>query len=172
MLSRNLPLGGEKKAKALMIRLTQTIFACRWPIRFPLGSYLAITLLLLLAGCSSDTNNSPLVGRWQIAELDDIADRVVADADELDNANSKMTIEFESSGKLITVTSIGSINSSKVGTWKLLRYHSERGVMEIECVLQSQRTQHEIEMTSDDKIRWVPPNLAGTDNRVLFERAK
>ena len=133
---------------------------------------LVLVVLVLLAGCGTPPVDNALVGRWQIAELEEVAERVVDDVEQLDSANSKMTIEFQSSGELKTVTAIGSINSEKVGTWKLLNHDTERGVMEIECVLQSQRTQHEIEFESDDLIRWVPPNMAGTSSRMQFERLK
>jgi hypothetical protein len=44
--------------------------------------------------------------------------------------------------------------------------------MKIRCDLAMQSTEHEIEFENPDTIRWIPPNLAGTRQKIRFIRAK
>lgn len=131
----------------------------------------------LLAGCnSSNSESNRIVGDWQIVEVEEVADRVgEASGGEQDEAQpapnpSNMVVQFQSSGRLATETAIGNINSVKNGTWKFLSYSEASNTMQIECNLAGQITEHEIEFMSADLILWVPPNMAGTSNRMQFRR--
>lgn len=126
----------------------------------------SILVFVLLAGCTNRTDKR-LVGTWQIADAESISQRVGAD-EHSDPPN--MTIDFASSGLLTTSTKMGSIDSSKQGTWKITDSEESKNLLTIQCVLQTQTTEHEIQFLSDDLIEWIPPNMAGTTRKIRFER--
>ena len=128
-------------------------------------------LLGLLAGCSGPTpEERQLIGLWKIADVESVADRVSGD-DEI-GAEAKMSVEFQTGGRLITRTKMGSIDSTKNGTWHFVRFDPASKKMMIECNLQTQVTKCEVEFAGPDQIKWIPPNMAGTSKRISFERAK
>ena len=136
-----------------------------------LASFGLVLCLGLLAGCSNVTpEEKQLVGLWEIADAESVADRV--SFDDQSDSDSKMTVEFQSSNRIITKTKMGSIDSTKNGTWKVVSFDASTKKMVIECNLQGQVDQCEIEFTSPGKIKWVPPNMAGTSKLIAFERVK
>lgn len=136
-------------------------------IRKCLFVVLAAVLCSTLAGCGSQTDGR-LVGKWQVAKPDSI-NRKVSGA--TSGETPKMVVEFFSSGKLVTTTQMGKIDSVKTGTWEKVSSPEEDGPIQIQCQIGIQTTTHEIEYQTDS-IRWIPPNLAGTTQKVLFVRLK
>ncbi len=135
----------------------------KWPkLIVPTSGLVSICLL---AGCS-DSIHSPLVGTWQIATAEFVSQDVAAD----DTSESNMTVEFLATGKLITKTQMGKIDSLKEGTWKVRR--ADDSEIELQCTLQMQTTQHVVRWVDKDTIRWVPPNMAGTTSKLTFQRKK
>ena len=130
----------------------------------------ALLAVFLLAGCHSP-DRAKIVGQWKIAEASKLSQKI-GGAEDSDSDDSKMTIHFDRSGKLRTDTSMGNIKSTKQGTWRFLGYDEPKGQMQIECTLGMQTTEHDIEFQNDDTIVWIPPNLAGTSQKVRFIRAK
>ena len=124
-------------------------------------------MLILLAGCREMTEQR-LVGKWRAAKPDSI-NRKVGDDEAAESP--KMTIEFSSSGKLTTTTRMGKIDSIKTGTWKSLVSDEAAGPIRIECQIGMQSTTHEIDYQGGT-ISWIPPNLAGTKQKILFVRVE
>lgn len=87
---------------------------------------------------------------------------------------SAMRIEFRRNGRLQTLTRMGRINPNpKQGTWKLIAGGNvSDGNITIECTLLGQTTQHEIRFIDEDTIEMVPPNMAGTHQKLRFQRAR
>ena len=125
--------------------------------------------ICLLAGCTRVTEEQrKLIGKWQIADAESVSERV--SSDESTTMSARMSVEFQSSGQFITQTKMGNIDSTKQGTWKIASYDPTENVMKIECVLQMQKTECEIEFLDKDEIKWVPPNMAGTTQKIRFRR--
>jgi hypothetical protein len=139
---------------------------------FRSNQWRTFTLLVvsLLAGCLS-SDGAKIVGQWELAEAAKLSDKVVNE-EEADSGGSTMTIQFDRSGKLQTNTSMGLIKSTKQGTWRFLGYDEPKSQMQIECTLGMQTTEHDIVFQDSDTIDWIPPNLAGTSQKVRFIRAK
>lgn len=129
---------------------------------------LLITVLLIsLAGCSRVTEEqSKLIGNWQIADAETVSERVSSE----DASTAKMTIEFQSGGKFVTNTKMGSIDSTKQGTWEVVSFDAANNVMTIQCELLSQKTQCEIHFLKPNEIEWIPPNMAGTTQKIKFRK--
>ena len=125
-----------------------------------------LLLCLMLAGCS-DPRRQMIVGTWVMDEVELVADQI---GNETSAESPNMLVQFESSGKLLTETTMGSINSQKVGTWKLIEYDAAKKTLVIECDLQQQKTDHEIVFEGESTIRWIPPNMAGTTDEMTFRR--
>ncbi len=131
----------------------------------------SLLVVSLLAGCTS-SDSAKIVGQWKIAEAAKLSEKIVNDED-ADSSESTMTVQFDRSGKLRTNTSMGNIKSTKHGSWRFRGYDELNGQqMQIECTLGMQTTEHDIEFQDDDTIVWIPPNLAGTSQKVRFIRAK
>jgi len=146
--------------------------------RFSLGSALGV-MLWTLAGCSSQIDER-LVGTWRAEKPSSLNQRLSVNEEEGKEeqlaASPQMTIEFARSGGLTTTTRIGKIDSVKTGTWRTLSSQDqsnedESSRIRIECQIGLQKTEHEIEY-SDHSIFWIPPNLAGTRQKIRFVRAK
>lgn len=134
------------------------------------GHLITLLAVSLLAGCAPP-DSAKIVGQWEIAEATKLSKKIVND-DDTDSGDSRMTVQFDRSGKLRTNTAMGNIKSTKQGTWRSLGYDEPTGRMQIECTLGMQTTEHDIEFRDDDTIVWIPPNLAGTSQKVRFIRAK
>lgn len=137
-----------------------------------LQRFLPIILIssCLLAGCSRVTEEeSKLIGQWQIANAESVSGRVGSEDDIA--ASARMSVEFQSGGQFITQTKMGSIDSIKEGTWKVISYDSANAVLTIECDLQMQQTQCEIKFVKPDEIDWIPPNMAGTTQEIRFRKS-
>ncbi|MEZ6096951.1 MAG: hypothetical protein R3C03_22470 [Pirellulaceae bacterium] len=128
-----------------------------------------LLLALAFAGCR-DAETSKLVGRWELAAVEDIADQV-GDAAESDN-DPKMVLEFQAGGTLRTKTNINTIHTEKTGTWFSIGYDQTSKVLEVECKIGQQTSRHPITFVSEDVIRLVPPNMAGLNEQYQFKRAK
>jgi hypothetical protein len=128
--------------------------------------------LILLAGCQSETERL-LVGRWDMSNVGHVVQRL---GDEFntdksaDGEDPRMTVQFAWRGQLQTITMLGKIQSTKTGKWRIVRYDPAKNILQIECDLQGQTTTHDIEFETDDTIRWIPPNLAGTNRKLKFQR--
>ena len=81
-----------------------------------------------------------------------------------------MTIRFFHSGQLETKTRMGSVDSTKTGSWELIEYDEQQQRAIVRCQLYGQETEHEIELLEDGGIRMVPPNLAGLKTKIKFVR--
>lgn len=87
---------------------------------------------------------------------------------------SAMRIEFRRNGRLQTLTRMGKITPNpKQGTWKLISGDiASDGKITIECNLLGQTTEHEIRFIDEDTIEMVPPNMAGTHQKLRFLRTR
>lgn len=129
-----------------------------------------IAICLTLAGCGNKIDQR-LVGKWQISKPDSINKKVAGDQTDEPSGQPNMTIEFSSSGKLTTTTQMGKIDSVKTGNWQVLNSQEDSKRIEIRCQLGMQTTEHDVDFEGDS-IRWIPPNLAGTKQKIRFDRAK
>ena len=133
------------------------------------ASFIAVMCVVLLAGCSP-TETDKIAGKWVIQDVGAISKKVGGE-DEPSAGEAKMSVRFERSGRLTTTTAIGEIDSTKNGSWKVLIYDPEQSAITVECMLQGQTTEHEIEFKDDQTIMWVPPNMAGTTKKLRFVRS-
>lgn len=127
--------------------------------------------ILLLAGCSS-TIDERLVGSWQIAQPESLTKKVAGEdqSPSEPTVNANMTVQFHRSGTLTTTTRMGKIDSVKTGTWTAISENRNSDIIQIQCQLGMQATEHEIELIDSDSIRWIPPNMAGTKQKLRFVR--
>jgi hypothetical protein len=134
----------------------------------------------LFSSCS-DPNRQKIVGRWRLQEselltgrLDDnpTSDDDQPESDPILESRNQMTIEFERSGVLRTSTRIGKIDREKIGRWKLVRYDSADQILNVQCTLGLQTTEHEIQLIDENTIELVPPNMAGLRLKLRFQRAR
>jgi hypothetical protein len=85
----------------------------------------------------------------------------------------KMLLQFHPNGKLKTTTRMGSFDPPpKEGSWRQLSFDDAKNVMTIECTIGTQVTEHEVAFLDNDLIELVPPNMAGTNNKIKFSRSK
>ena len=139
-----------------------------------LVSILMLALLASLAGCS-DPAAAPLIGRWQVSDPNRVAGRVNQDDPEIlpksaDEMGSRMTIEFKRMGGLRTTTRMGNVQQEKIGEWRIAGTNDDTERLQIECDLSGQTTECEVEFLEDGRIRLEPPNMAGTNLKMTFER--
>lgn len=131
-------------------------------------------LATLLAGCSG-SNEHNLVGTWQyrgrLSPLEAAGNDAVPGAD-TGAAAPGITLQFSRGGKLRTETHQGSIHTVKEGTWTWLHYDPVSHVGAIQCRLLDQKTDHRLEFVGPDAIRLSPPNLAGIEQQLLFQRQR
>lgn len=131
-------------------------------------TWLTLTLAAVCAtGCGNPDRNQ-LVGKWTLDNSKRVEKRI--SAPEESSPASRMSLEFRSGGKLITITKMGDIDREKRGTWKFLTYREEEKVAEIECVLGMQTTKHDVQILPDNRIKLAPPNMAGVDLKLTFQR--
>ena len=151
----------------------------RHRLRIPKGwSIGPILIVLLLVGCG-DSGRSALSGRWQLAAPEKLARRLGPESREgalgpvpSDGmTGQRMELVFGAWGALKTVTRVGSIDREKTGEWDVVSRSPDGRRMTIRCTLNGQTTEHEVEFLDGDRIRLVPPNLAGTDSRLEFHRS-
>jgi hypothetical protein len=129
--------------------------------------------IVLLAGCGSETETRgrPLVGTWVLEDGDDVARRTTsADSTTEAPSESRMQLDFASGGRLETRTNINAIDSRKAGTWQAIAYNESSKVMDIECNLDGQKSDCEVEFLSADRIKLNPPNMSGLNLKLTFKR--
>lgn len=84
-----------------------------------------------------------------------------------------MILQFRSNGSLKTTTKMGRVEPPpKEGKWKMLAWDESKQMMNIQCTLGDQTTEHEVRFIEPDLIELIPPNMAGTNNRIKFRRMK
>lgn len=131
---------------------------------------LFLTLAVLLSGCG-DPNRKKIVGEWEVVTPARVANRLKdSESNSTSNDGSRMRIDFRSNGTLSTQTSMGSVDSLKEGRWELLSFDEARSQLRLKCTLGLQESQHDVELVGLDKIKLVPPNMAGTDLKLTFKR--
>ncbi|MFK7769100.1 MAG: hypothetical protein AB8B55_17890 [Mariniblastus sp.] len=138
-------------------------------LRILLASLIACTFF----GCGNP-NRAKIVGTWEIDQADRVMDRIneedLSDQDELENDSPKMMIRFLSNGQLKTVTNMGTIKQQKIGTWNLVSANEAANELIVSCEIQSQKSEHEINIIDGNTIKLVPPNMAGTTTKLKFKR--
>ena len=83
-----------------------------------------------------------------------------------------MTLDFLSSGQLVTTTKLGKIDSEKKGRWRMIEF-TPPAKMTIECSLDQQSDQSrqlEITWIDDETIRMTPPNMSGQKMKLNFKK--
>lgn len=134
---------------------------------------LALLCACIFAGCSGSADREKIIGTWNLDQVDNLMSRLQQDDNETgedaDNA-PKMSLHFESNGKLRTETNMGAVNQSKQGQWKLISFNENQQVMKVSCTLNEESTEHEIAFVTKDMIKLVPPNMAGTTKMLKFHR--
>jgi hypothetical protein len=139
--------------------------------------FFAILLSAMLVSGCSPYSNSPLCGEWEIASADSLLRKLgqrTEKEEEIDSSQPpKMVLKFRANGKLTTMTRMGRLDPpAKEGTWEELSFVSEKNLMVIKCKLGNQITEHEVQFLETDLIELVPPNMAGTNNKVKFIRSR
>ena len=94
-----------------------------------------------------------------------------ADATDQDGEPPRMSLHFQNTGVLETVTQLGKINSVKSGSWKLLHEDSSEKTT-IECSIGGLTSEHEVRWVDDSTIRLAPPNMSGQKMILKFVRRK
>jgi hypothetical protein len=146
--------------------------------------FLALAVLAV-SGCST-TIDHELVGVWVLDQADDLADRVGQKISAIDPASASgnqteappetsvgqadpppMQIEFSRTGQLTTATRMGGIQSDKQGTWSV---KSAGPPLVIAFEIAGQPAETEIEWIGADRIKMVPPNMAGLTMKLVFRK--
>ncbi|MEM7454553.1 MAG: hypothetical protein AAF456_09415 [Planctomycetota bacterium] len=143
-----------------------------------------LALTAVLSGCGNPYR-AKLTGKWELETAGSLSSRLDNDGSSGDDAadanagsgealpgESKMTIEFRSTGELITTTNIGSIDHSKTGTWELVSYDEATATATIKSILEMQETETLVKFENDDTIEMIPPNLAGLSLKHTFTRSR
>jgi len=135
---------------------------------------LLLALLATIVGCS-DPAAAPLIGRWNVSDPGRVAKRVNPDDPEIppdfaDETGSRMTIEFRAMGGLHTMTRMGNVRQEKTGSWRVVGHDVDASRLRIECQLGGQTTRCDVALLDDGRIRLEPPNMAGTNLKMTFER--
>jgi len=81
-----------------------------------------------------------------------------------------MTLDFRGGGRFYTQTSMGNIESEKQGTWRVIDFDEASSVLKINCQIDVESTEHEVEFLSEDLIQLAPPNMAGLTLKLKFRR--
>ena len=129
--------------------------------------------VVLLAGCASETETRgrPLVGTWVLEDGDEVARRTASTESFADEAKAaRMQLKFASGGRLETRTNINAIDSRKAGTWQAIAYNESTKIMDIECNLDGQKSNCEVEFLGADQIKLNPPNMSGLNLKLVFKR--
>lgn len=83
-----------------------------------------------------------------------------------------MTLSFSNNGQLITTTKMGSINSKKMGRWRMTNFDPP-ATMTIRCFFEDfddQGRELEVTWTDDQTIRLTPPNMSGQKMKMNFKK--
>ncbi len=140
-----------------------------------------MVVCLLVAGCGVAPQYN-LVGEWhytgRMTPFETKAD--ARGTDSLENHvewdpgddESGIRLTFGRWGKLITRTDQGPVHTEKIGSWTWLHFDPARQVGVIQCRLLGQKTDHRVEFLGPDRIRLNPPNLAGLDQELDFEKVR
>ena len=147
---------------------------------------MAFLVLSSCLGCANE-NRQKIVGSWTMIKADRLAQRVNVAADSAENNESEstsavanpdeadlpmMTLDFRSSGQLVTTTRLGKIDSEKQGRWRMIKFDPP-STMTIECYLDQQSDQsRQLEVTwiDDETIRMTPPNMSGQKMKLNFKK--
>jgi len=102
-----------------------------------------------------------------------LAKKVTSEADAAEEGGGppRMSLHFQSTGVLETVTQLGKIDSVKTGSWKLLQEDSG-DMTTIECSIEGLTSTHEVRWVDDSTIRLAPPNMSGQKMILKFVRKK
>ena len=166
------------------------LFESKWLGKLPLlMSMIAAMAFLVLSGCINE-NRQKIVGSWAMVKADKLAQRVSVapepqENDQNEASESKsaipksdeaglpmMTLDFRSSGQLVTTTKLGKINSEKNGRWRMIKFDPP-STMSVECYLDEQSDevrQLEVEWIDDQTIRLTPPNMSGQKMKLKFKK--
>ena len=128
---------------------------------------------VLLPGCGNENEAKarPLVGTWVLEDSEDVARRTTsAESATEGQSEPRMQLVFATGRRLETRTHINSIDSRKSGTWQLIAYNDAAKVMDIECDLDGQKSNCEVEFLSEDRIKLNPPNMSGLNMKLTFKR--
>lgn len=130
---------------------------------------------LLVMGCSQYADFDKLVGEWGIESADSLARKLKQssqnDRQEDFDSQPKMRLKFRRNGTFTTTTQLGEITPApKNGTWKLKESDPLSNNLTIEFKIRDQSTDHEVRFLDDNTIELVPPNMAGTDQKLRFRR--
>jgi len=100
-----------------------------------------------------------------------LAKKVTSEADAAEEGGGppRMSLHFQSTGVLETVTQLGKIDSVKTGSWKLLQEDSG-DMTTIECSIEGLTSTHEVRWVDDSTIRLAPPNMSGQKMILKFVR--
>ena len=152
-------------------------------------SMIAAMAFLVLSGCT-DENRQKIVGSWTMIKADRLAQRVNvapegAEKDQNESSETQpaipksaeadlpmMTLDFRSSGQLITTTKLGKIDSVKKGRWRMIKFDPP-STMTIDCYLDQlsdQGRQLEVTWIDDETIRMTPPNMSGQKMKLNFKK--
>lgn len=154
--------------------------------------YFALAFLplitLFLSGCqpAPPAAAKPLIGTWVLSKPEQLADRInqanvglprteaEAEAGELgpSGGNAKMTLEFLADGSLRTTTDMGQLQQQKQGVWRFLSDSEAGKKLAIQCMLNQQTSDVEVEFIGADVISLVPPNMAGLNTKLTFRRTQ
>jgi hypothetical protein len=121
----------------------------------------------MVSGCGN-SERQKLVGKWSLDHSNRIEERI-AEAEDFSDA-SKMLLEFRGNGSLKTTTKMGGIDGQKSGSWKLVGFDEATQTMTVECTIGMQVTQQTIEFLDQNRIKLVPPNMAGLSLKLEFQR--
>lgn len=83
-----------------------------------------------------------------------------------------MTLDFSNSGQLITTTKMGSIDSKKMGRWRMTKFEPP-STMIIQCFFEdfdAQGRELKVTWTDDQTIRLTPPNMSGQKMKMSFKK--
>lgn len=134
---------------------------------------LGFIAVLLMAGCG-DPERQKLVGTW-VAETPDRVERRVDGPGSDPTEKPTMLVRFGWNGTLETLTQMGDIQRSKSGRWELLEADPIAGTATLECTLGDSRSPAQtttlvVEWVDEQTLRMTPPNLAGLDLPMNFQR--
>jgi len=157
-------------------------------LKFKAAMLLAGVLATVSQSGCSDPNAARLIGEWGIDTPNSVLRRLgeesgevsedasttePADQTETETASHKMRIQFRGNGTMTTITTMGRVTPEpKQGRWSLQSWDETTQILKIECTLAGQATEHEIEFLGEDKIRLVPPNMAGLSMKLKFKRIR
>lgn len=141
-------------------------------LHFSRLALIPFAVVLLISGCG-DPDRARLIGTWEISGGDGYmnrADPQQAQDEEMEDLPPRVVLKFYRSGSLETQTRIGGQISTKSGHWELKSFDEPSATAVISCNLTDQTTKHEVVFEKPDKIKLVPPNMAGLTRKLIFVR--